>query len=264
MRRRDIVLSGLLASMVSRTASAKPVVFGINAEVSYRETEADVRHRYGPFLDHVSQVSGTRVQFKPVYSDQVTRVLTDDQCDLMLLHTHAALQAERDRGWQLVGVTEDRGNDVVHFFVRPDSQIQDHREIPSHPVGSPGMQSWAVATARSMMRQWAPGTKPTFVTTKLQDAVPLMVELKRTPVGISRSKKLVADYVRQQRLRVVYSTKAMPLNAIIASPDLAPDLIEKLRNFLGTERNPEVFEDLGFTGIRYSDTEARRLRTFYA
>lgn len=253
----------LLLALLPLQALAAEYQFGINAEVSYSESAADVKHRYAAFLDDLGKDTGNKFIFSPVYSDQVEQAIATKRYDFLLIHTHAALRAERKSKYQVVGFTDDRKNNSVHFFVRPDSPIRSLTEVARTQVGSPGMQSWAVATARAALRDVLPDVEVKFVTTRIQDAVPLMVELKRTPVGISRSKKLVDDYAKQNRLRVVHSTPPLPLNALIASPDIAPELIAELRAALTSEARPKVFEPLAFKGLRYTEPEAQRLRSFF-
>jgi hypothetical protein len=61
----------LICSLASLKVFAAEYHFGINAEVSYSESEAEVRHRYAAFLDELGKATGDRFVFSPVYSDRV-------------------------------------------------------------------------------------------------------------------------------------------------------------------------------------------------
>ena len=147
--------------------------------------------------------------------------------------------------------------------MRPDSTIRTLADVEAGPLGSPGLQSWATATARATLRAAAPKQEPVFVTTRFQEAVPLMVQLKTAEVGITRSKKLVDDYVGQKMLRVVHTTPALPLNALIAAPKIPKALISEMRDALGAMTHSKAFEPLGLKGLHYSAEESQRLNDFY-
>lgn len=253
----------LICSFASLKVAAAEYHFGINAEVSYSESEAEVRHRYGAFLDELGKATGHKFVFSPVYSDRVDQAVATKQYDFLLIHTHAALKAEKNNSYQLVGFTEDRKNNAVFFFVRPDSPIQTMPEIAGSRLGVPGLQSWATATARATLKAAAPTQEPKVVTTRFQDAVPLMVELNIASVGISRSKKLVDDYVSRKKIRVVHTTQPLPLNALIAAPNVPETLISEMRAAIATMAKSKVFEPLSFKGLRYSADESQRQRAFY-
>jgi ABC-type phosphate/phosphonate transport system substrate-binding protein len=237
--------------------------FGINAEVSYSESEAEVRHRYAAFLDELGKATGDKFVFSPVYSDRVEQAIAIKQYDFLLIHTHAALKAEKNDNYQVVGFTDDRKNNAVYFFVRPDSPIQTLAEMARSLIGSPGLQSWATATARATLKSAAPSQQPKFVTTRIQEVVPLMVELKTAAVGVSRTKKLVEDYVGRKKLRVVYVTPPLPLNAVIAAPNVPAAQIREMREAIAGMTRSKSFEPLSFKGLRFSEDEGQRLRAFY-
>ena len=256
-------LSLLMLGSLSLNVLATQYHFGVNAEVSYKESEAEVRQRYSAFLEELGKATGHKFVFSPVYSDRVAQTLKTEKFDFLLIHTHLALKAEKKQGYQVVGFSDDRKNNTVFFFVRPDSPIQTLSDIAVSPLGSPGLQSWATATARATLKAAKPDREPVFVTTRYQETVPLMVELKTAAVGITRSKKLVDDHVSQKKLRVVHTTPALPLNALIAAPKIPQEVIGEIREALGAMTRSKVFEPLGLKGLRYSAEEDQRMHDFY-
>ncbi len=253
----------LLLGLIGLNAAAAEYHFGVNAEVSYSESEAEVRRRYAAFLDELGKATGNKLVFSPVYSDRVEQAVASKQYDFLLIHTHLALKAERKNKYQLLGFTDDRKNNAVYFFVRPDSSIQTLQDVAASTIGVPGLHSWASATARATLREAVPGGEPNFVATRFQDAVPLMVELKTVSVGVTRSRKLVDDYLKRKKVRVVHTTQPLPLNALIASPGVPAAEVGEMRNAIAAMAQSRVFESLAFKGLRYSDAEHQRLHAFY-
>lgn len=253
----------LLGSLISLQVAATEYHFGINAEVSYKESEAEVARHYAAFLDELGKVTGDKYIFSAVYSDRVDQAVTSKKYDFLLIHTHLALNAEKADKYQLVGFTDDRKNDVVYFFVRPDSPVKALKDISGQTIGVPGMHSWASATARATLREAVPSAEPRFVATRYQEAVPLMVEYKTAVVGITRTKKLVDEYLKQKKVRLVHSTQASPLNALIASPKVSAAQVSEMRDAIATMAQSKTFDSLGFKALRYSVNEHQRLQKYY-
>lgn len=244
-------------------AGAAEFRFGINAEVSYKENEAEVKRRYGPFLDELGRASGHKFVFFPVYSDRVEQAVTTQQFDLLLIHTHLALKAVREHKFQVIGFTDDRKNNQVYFLVRPDSTAKTLDGLATCPIGVPGTQSWATATAYSTLKG-AAIPSPTLEPTRYQEAVPIMLEVNKACAGVTRSKSLVDSYVSQKRVRVLHVTPPRPLNALIASPSVPASVVEDIRSALANmAQSKAAFDSVAFKGVRYSADEHRSLSDFY-
>jgi len=254
-----LVLSGVCAS----AAFAAEYRFGINAEVSYKESESEVRQRYAPFLQELGKLTGHQFVFHPVYSDKVEAALAGKAYDFLLIHTHAALQAEMAHKFQLVGFTDDRKNNQVYFFVKPDSTLKSLPDVGSARMGVPGLQSWATATAQGALKAGGVTAKPTLVSTRYQDAVPVMLELHAASVGVTRSKKLVDDHVARNAVRVMHVTPAMPLNALIAAPEVPAVTVEAVRDAIAAMAKSKAFDALAFKGLTYSAEQSKTLHDFY-
>lgn len=254
-----MVLAGVLAG----SAFAAEYRFGINAEVSYKESEAEVRQRYAPFLQELGKLTGHQFAFYPVYSDKVEAALASKDYDFLLIHTHAALKAERAHQFQLVGFTDDRKNNQVYFFVKPDSALKSLADVRSVRMGVPGLQSWATATALGALKAGGVSAKPTLVSTRYQDAVPVMLELHTAAVGITRSKKLVDDQVAKKALRVLHVTSEMPLNALIAAPAVPVATVDAVRGAIAAMAKSRAFDALAFKGLSYSAEQSKALHDFY-
>ena len=253
----------LACSLLGSGADAAEFRFGINAEVSYKESEAEVKRRYGPFLDELGRVSGHKFVFFPVYSDRVEQAVAGQQYDLLLIHTHLALKATREQKFQVLGFTDDRKNNQVYFFVSADSTVKSLADAGPCVFGVPGMQSWATATAYSTLKGVAIAA-PKLEPTRFQEAVPTMLEVHKACVGVTRSKSLVDDYVSQKKGRVLHVTPPRPLNAVIASPKVPTAVVEDIRSALTTvAQSKAVFDSMAFKGLHYSAEEHRSLSDFY-
>jgi len=258
----SLSLALLVCSLLVSAASAAEIRFGINAEVSYKESEAEVKRRYGPFLDELGRVSGHKFVFFPVYSDRVEQAVAGQKYDLLLIHTHLALKAVREHKFQVLGFTDDRKNNQVYFFVRPDSAIKTLAGIGSCAMGVPGMQSWATATARSTLKGAAIAI-PRLESTRYQEAVPFMLDLNKACVGITRSKSLVDDFVTQKKVRVLHVTPPQPLNALIASATVPAAVVEDIRSALAGMAQSKAFDSMAFKSLHFSADEQRSLSDFY-
>jgi len=258
----NLLVAALGCSAWASAATAAEIRLGVNAEVSYKEDEAELRRRYAPFLEELGQLSGHKILFFPVYSDRVEQAVAERRFDLLLIHTHLALKAAREAQFQVLAFTDDRKNNKVYFFVRSDSAIKDLPATSACAMGVPGMQSWATATARGTFKTMALPA-PRLVATRYQDAVPIMLEVNEACVGVTRSKGLVDDYVAQKKVRVLHVTQPIPLNALAASSTLPPAVVDDIRTAMARMARSKAFESTAFKGLHFSTDELARLDTFF-
>jgi len=259
----SLVFAVLALGLGAARALAAEYRFGINAEVSYKESESEVRHRYAPFLQELGKLTGHQFVFYPVYSDRVEAAVAGKEYDFLLVHTHAALKAEKQHQFQVVGFTDDRKNNQVYFFVQPGSPVKTLADVGAARVGVPGMHSWATATALGVLRAEGIKTQPVLVATRYQDAVPLMIELHSVSVGITRSKKLADEVVAKKKLQVLHVAPAMPVHAVVAAPTVPAATVAAVRGAIAAMSQSKVFDGLAFKGLTYSAEQGKALQEFY-
>lgn len=253
----------LLCSLLT-TVRAAEFRFGVNAAVSYNESEFEVRRRYNDWLTELGKAIGHKLVFVPIYSDRVEEALANKQADFLLIHTHMGFRAEQRYQYKTLGFSDDRANDVVHFFVTPDSPIKSLSDIGTQSISSPGKQSWATATARAALRTATRTVEPEFNALRLSDAVVIATEVHQTKAGISRSQKLVDDHIKTGRIRVIHSTERLPLYTLVAGPQVPQEAASALRSALDQLSNSRTMQALPFKAFRYTPEEARRLSEFYS
>lgn len=263
--RRRLAFTGMALALGLAAGSARAadgLRLGVNAGVSFAETEDHQRRRYAALLDAIGRGIGQRLEFSAVYSDRVARAVRSGEHDLLLVHTHAALAAERELGWRVLAFSNDRKDNTVQFFVHPDSPATELASLAGQEIGAPGSQSWATATARSVLRKVAPGREPRFRVTRLQDVVPFMVHLRTVQAGVCRSSAVVAEAVAAGRIRVVHVSAPQPLYTLIAAPGLPEATVERIRAQLPSLAR-DAFDGLPIQGLHAGATTADRLRQFY-
>ena len=93
LRKTASGLALLVGGLLGLNALAAEYHFGVNAEVSYKESEADVRQRYSALLDELGKATGNKFIFSSVYSDRVAQAIESKKYDFLLIHTHLAVAA---------------------------------------------------------------------------------------------------------------------------------------------------------------------------
>lgn len=249
--------------LLSAPAVAAEFQVGINAEVSYRESPAEVRQRFQPMLDELGKLSGNKFEFHPVYSDKVKEAIASKKFDFLLIHTHEALKAEKNFQYQVVGFTDDRKDNTVLFFVDHDSPIKTLNDVVSVKMATPGAGNWASTTAMATLKAAGVGNQLLFERTRYADAVPFLVDLHSAAVGISRNKSVVEKFVAQKKIRVIFESQALPLNAVVAAPQVTVQTLKRVREAFDEMGKSSAFDALAFKGLRYSPVESQKLHTFY-
>jgi len=257
--------SCLLCCLMLAGAPAVAAEFqvGINAEVSYRESPAEVRQRFQPVLDELGKLSGHKFEFHPVYSDKVKEAIASQKFDFLLIHTHEALKAEKIFQYQIVGFTDDKKDNTVYFFVDVDNPAQTLKDVAGKKMGTPDAGNWASTTAMAALKEAGITPGKTFARTRYADAVPFLVDLHSAEVGISRNKSVVDKFVAEKKIKVVHQTPALPMNAVIATPKIPASVVKRVREAFDELRNSNSFHELAFKGLRYSPEESQTLHTFY-
>lgn len=255
----------IFAACFQTPALAQDYRFAFNAGVSFKESQEDTRRRYSALLDALNRVSKQKFTFVSLYSDKVNEAVKENAYEFMLIHTHAAIKAEKEAGYSIVGLTDDRGDNSVHFLVANDSPARYLKDISAALIAAPGAQSWATATGRAYLRDEAQQSEPKFLTARYQDSIPIMIEVKAVPAGLTRSKKLADEFVQSGKGRVIYSTNPLPLYAVVARPDVPDQVLDNVRRAFTEigESQTKVYSSAPFKGIRYSPDELKRLRVIY-
>lgn len=262
-RCRGIFLGIALSVWSVCSALAAEFQVGVNAEVSYRDSPAELRQRFQPVLDELGRLSGNKFEFHPVYSDKVKEAIADKKFDFLLIHTHEALKAEKNWAYQVVGFTDDRKDNTVFFFVDHDSPIKTLQDLSTVKIATPGAGNWASTTAMATLKAAGVGKDLKFERTRYADAVPFLVDLHSAAVGISRNKSVVDAFVAQKKIRVIHESQAWPLNAVVAAPKVPASTIRRVREAFAEMGKSSAFDALAFKGLRYSAEESQKLHTFY-
>ena len=98
-----------------------------------------------------------------------------------------------------------------------------------------------------------------YVYTRYQDAVPFFVENNLTPSGATAAGAVIKGW-QAKGGKVLAKSKPVPIKHIIASPNLPPDLVEKLRDYLltldSTEDGRKKLEPTKYQGFAAYDEAA--------
>jgi ABC-type phosphate/phosphonate transport system substrate-binding protein len=92
---------------------------------------------------------------------------------------------------------------------------------------------------------------------RYQDAIPFAVENNLTSAGATAANGIVKNW-QSQGGKVLMQSRAVPIKHIIASPNLTPEQVEKVRDYLitldSTDEGKKKLEATKYTGFeRYDD-----------
>jgi ABC-type phosphate/phosphonate transport system substrate-binding protein len=99
----------------------------------------------------------------------------------------------------------------------------------------------------------------TYLYTRYQDAVPFFVENNFTLAGATAAGSVIKAW-QTGGGKVLAKSRPVPIKHIIASPNLPPDLVEKLRDYLlaldTTEEGKKKLEPTKYSGYARYDEAA--------
>jgi phosphonate transport system substrate-binding protein len=257
-------LRAAVASLLLLAAApwAHALTFAVNEGVTYRVSSDETRSHYAAIAADLTKLLGQPVTVEPVADYKALRKgLSDKAYDLALVHpAHIAIGAIKSGHWQLVAVTKGYEDYRASFLVRADSPLKTLADLRGRKLGAPDEDSITAWMVRATIRDALGDPKQVTTTyTRYQDAVPFMVENTFTQAGATASNGIVKDWVGKGG-RVLARSKAVPIKQLIASPNLAPDQVQKLRAyFIGldsTDEGRRKLEPLKVQGYAAYDADA--------
>jgi phosphonate transport system substrate-binding protein len=226
-------VAALLLAQLAGVAQAA-LVFAINEGVTYRVPNEEIRAKYAAIAADLTKLLKQPVQIEPIAAYPVLRKgLADKAYDIAMVHpAHLSIQAMKDSGYRLVAVTKGFQQYTANFLVNANSPLKSLADLKGRKLGAPdedSITSWMVrATLRDALGD---ANQVTYVYTRYQDAVPFFVENNLTPSGATAANSVIKGWEAKGG-KVLARSRPVPIKHIIASPNLAPDLVEKLREYL--------------------------------
>ncbi len=216
--------------------SQAALVFAINEGVTYRVPNDEIRAKYAAIAADLTKLLKQPVQIEPVGAYPVLRKgLADKAYDIAMVHpAHLSIQAIKESGYKLIAVTKGFQDYTANFLVNANSPLTSLADLKGRKLGAPdedSITSWMVrATLRDALGD---ANQVSYVYTRYQDAVPFFVENNLTPSGATAAGAVIKGW-QAKGGKVLAKSKPVPIKHIIVSPSLAPDLAEKVRDYLLT------------------------------
>jgi ABC-type phosphate/phosphonate transport system substrate-binding protein len=254
--------AALSALLLGISPWANALVFAVNEGVSYRVPLEEVRGRFAAMAADLSKLLRQTVSVEPV-GDYVSlrRGLADKRYDLAMVHpAHVSIAAIRDSGYRLVAVTKGFQNYQAQFLVRADSSVATLSDLKGRKLGAPDEDSITAVMVRATLRDAGLGGRDIeLVYTRYQDAVPFFVENRLTAAGATAATGMVKAWTAGGG-KVMAKSRAVPIKHIIASPTLAADDVERVRDYLtslaGSEDGRKKLEPTRYAGFERYDEAA--------
>ena len=241
---------------------ANALTFAVNEGVTYRVPIEEVRGRYAAIAADLAKLLKQPVTIEPVGDyTSLRKGLAEKRYDLALVHpAHVSIQAIKASGYRLVVVTKGFQNYQAHFLVGSESKLTSLADLKGRKLGAPDEDSITSVMVRAVLRDAGLDTKQVeMVYTRYQDAVPFFVENNLTNAGASASSAVVKDW-QAKGGKVIGKSKAVPIKHVIASPNLAPDQVEQVRDYLlsldGSEDGKKKLAPTKYQGFERYDEAA--------
>jgi ABC-type phosphate/phosphonate transport system substrate-binding protein len=254
------IVAGLLA-IVASVAQAN-LVFAINEGVTYRVPNDEIRAKYALIAADLAKLLKQPVTIEPIGAYPTLRKgLADKAYDIAMVHpAHLSIEAMKKSGYKLVAVTKGYQEYSANFLVKADSPLKSLADLKGTKLGAPdedSITSWMVrATLRDAL---GAADRVNYVYTRYQDAVPFFVENNFTLAGASAAGGVIKAW-QAGGGKVLAKSRPVPIKHIIASPNLTPDMIEKVRDYLltldSTDDGKKKLEPTKYSGFARYDEAA--------
>ena len=257
---RPLVRSALAALMLVSASWANALVFAVNEGVTYRVPNEEIRGRYAAIAADLSKLLKQPVTVEPVADyPSLRRGLAAKSYDLAMVHpAHVSISAIKESGYRLVVVTKGYQQYRASFLVRSDSPLKSLADLNGKRLGVPDEDSITAWIVRATLRDAKIDAKAMNISyTRYQDAIPFGVENNLTNAGATAANSAVNAW-QAKGGKLLAQSRPVPIKHIIASPNLTPEQVEKVREYLvaldTTDEGRKKLEPSKYSGFeRYDD-----------
>lgn len=259
------LVRGLAAALLFAAAPwAQALTFAVNEGVTYRVPLEEVRGRYAAIAADLSKILKQPVTIEPVGDyNQLRRGLQAKTYDLAMIHpAHVSIQAIKGSGYRLLVVTKGFQKYTASFLVAADSPLTSLADLSGRKLGAPDEDSITSWMVRATLRDAKVEPSQIRITyTRYQDAVPFFVENRLTDSGATAANALVKAW-QGKGGKILAQSKSVPIKHILASPNLSPADVEKVREYLlgldDSDEGKKKLEPTKYSGFEKFD-EAQML-----
>jgi ABC-type phosphate/phosphonate transport system substrate-binding protein len=264
-----ILRTSIAALLLLSTSWANAIVFAINEGVSYKVPNDEIRGRYAAIASDLSKLLKQPVTVEPIADYPTLRKgLAAKQYDIAMVHpAHLSIVAIKDTHYKLVAVTKGFQQYRASFLVKKDSPLKSLGELKGLRLGVPDEDSITAWMVRATLRDANVDPKAVSINyMRYQDAIPFAVENNLTSAGATAANGIVKNW-QGQGGKVLLQSKAVPIKHIIASPNLTPEQIDKVRDYLTsldtTDEGKKKLEASKYAGFeRYDEAELLAVGTW--
>jgi ABC-type phosphate/phosphonate transport system substrate-binding protein len=252
----------LATLLMACTPWAHALVFAVNEGVTYRVPNDEIRAKYAIIAADLSKLLRQPVTIEPIADYPILRKgLADKAYDLALVHpAHLSIVAIKNSGYKLVAVTKGFQEYRASFLVNAGSPLKSLADLKGRKLGAPDEDSITSWMVRATMRDALGDPKQVSMTyTRYQDAVPFFVENTFTQAGATASSAVIKEW-QAKGGAVLAKSRPVPIKHVIASPNLPPEQVEKVREYLlaldASDEGKKKLEPTKYQGFAAYDTAA--------
>jgi ABC-type phosphate/phosphonate transport system substrate-binding protein len=206
------------------------LLLGVN-EGSSGSTDFQQRQsKYRPFTDYLSGIVKKPVKLESAQDlKSLKKNLQSGRFDFLIVRpSHISAAAMRDQKYVLVAAA--KGEAVTSFIVHKDSDLKKPSDLAGKAIMMPDENAYPSHVGLAMLKE--AGLKPETQNIRFartQEAVGYSVEQKLVDVGVVVSYSKVFKEWESNGHRVLWKSKPLPYWSLIASPQISPDMVAKVR-----------------------------------
>lgn len=211
-------------------APAQSMRWGVNAAVGSATALVEVRENYKSAVEKIFKETGMQLETRPLYSSLVTTSLKNRTYPLLLVHTNDAAPFLVDKSYILLALSDDVEGNRISFVGKKDLGVKSLGDLAGQCVVSTG--TFGTAITQIILTQAGVREKlKRFHYVRDGDAVQYFLNNNFCDIGVTRSASLVRK-LEKDGGKLVYRSDPYPVYAVVASADLSPALVEKLKKSL--------------------------------
>jgi ABC-type phosphate/phosphonate transport system substrate-binding protein len=255
MLRRILIALALALGIVAPAAAQGPdLVFAVTEGVTYQATPKEIRDRFAPVAEVLSQAlrRNVRTVLVPAYDD-LRAGLARQEFDVAFVHPAHVSMAEIKAGrYKAAAWTVGFTDYTVSLMMKPDQPLKAMGDLRGRTLVTPDPDSITAVMVRAMFREEKLGSDVKVVTTRYQDAVPFYLEHGFAQVGATAAKGVVKSWTDKGG-KVLTHSRPVPIKQFIVSTRVSATDQERIReallNMNDTKQGRIALSIVGYRGF---------------
>jgi ABC-type phosphate/phosphonate transport system substrate-binding protein len=209
---------------------AQTTSLAVNAGTGNASTIYNMQDTYRPFASLLGKALSSKIEVKPLLASLVKSAINGNQYPLLLVYTSDAAEAIKSKRYEVIGFSQDLGDNHIYFFARNDSSAKTLADAAGRCVVA--ADPFAIATGEAILKKENLFSKVlAYKYVRESDALESYLQTKSCEIAVFRSDTM-AQKLKAAGHKQIYKTAEFPVYALLVDKKIGAATIKKMRKMI--------------------------------